>query len=88
MFGRPATAYIHLNYGIHWCLNVVTGAEGFPAAVLIRSLEPLEGLAEMRRRRGGRGRGRGRVVPIAIYARDPPSSRRLSVLGRPCNGIA
>ncbi len=63
MFGRPATAYIHLNYGIHWCLNVVTGAEGFPAAVLIRSLEPLEGLAEMRRRWGGAGAGAGAGRP-------------------------
>lgn len=52
LYGRPGTAYIHLNYGIHWCLNAVTDREGHPAAVLIRALEPVEGEDIMRRRRG------------------------------------
>jgi DNA-3-methyladenine glycosylase len=51
MFGPPGTAYIHLNFGVHWCLNVVVRREGYPAAVLIRALEPLEGLDTIRHRR-------------------------------------
>ncbi len=52
LFGPPGTAYIHLNYGIHWCLNAVTTAEDRPAGVLIRALEPTVGLEIMERRRG------------------------------------
>jgi len=52
LYGPPGTAYIHLNYGVHWCLNAVTTAEGHPAAVLLRGLEPVLGEEVMRRRRG------------------------------------
>lgn len=52
LYGPPGTAYIHLNYGIHWCLNAVTDRDGHPAAVLIRALEPVEGEDTMLRRRG------------------------------------
>ena len=51
LYGPPGYAYVYLNYGIHWLLNAVTGPLGFPAAVLIRALSPIDGLDAMRRRR-------------------------------------
>ncbi len=52
MFGPPGRAYVYLNYGLHNLINVVTEREGFPAALLIRALTPLEGIDLMRQRRG------------------------------------
>jgi DNA-3-methyladenine glycosylase len=65
LYGLPGIAYVYLNYGIHYLVNAVTEREGSPAAVLIRALEPIDGIALMTRRRGEK---RG---PIANLCRGP-----------------
>ena len=63
MFAAPGTLYVYRSYGIHWCVNVACEPEGTGAAVLLRALEPIHGLEEMRRRRGG--------VPDALLCAGP-----------------
>jgi DNA-3-methyladenine glycosylase len=55
MFGPPARSYVYRSHGLHWCLNFVCREEGHGAGVLIRALEPLAGVEQMRERRGLEG---------------------------------
>ncbi len=71
LYGPPGMAYVYLNYGIHYLVNAVTEREGSPAAVLIRALEPRDGIAAMRRRRSAAGPKRGSALAVDDLCRGP-----------------
>ena len=79
MYGPPGLAYVYFTYGMHWMLNLVTEAEGFPAAVLIRAIQPLEGISCMQDRRGGK--------PLSQLANGPAKLTQALGIAREQNGL-
>ncbi len=79
MYGPPGFAYVYFTYGMHWMLNLVTEAEGFPAAVLIRAFEPLEGIERMQELRGGK--------PLSQLASGPARLTQALGIARGENGM-
>lgn len=79
MFGPPGHAYVYFTYGMHHCLNLVTEPRGRASAVLIRALEPVDGIGLMRRARG--------VTEEARLARGPGNVTRALGLRRAHDGL-
>jgi len=77
MYSAPGHAYVYFTYGMHWMLNLVTEAEDFPAAVLVRAIIPTEGVSLMRRRRGR---------PDAILTDGPAKLAQALGIDRRLNG--
>jgi DNA-3-methyladenine glycosylase len=67
LYGPPGVAYVYLNYGIHYLVNAVTEPAGHPAAVLIRALQPIDGISLMAKRRSPTSRS----VDVADLCRGP-----------------
>lgn len=89
LYGRPGHAYVYVNYGLHHLVNAVTEAEGSPAAVLIRALAPLEGLALMQARRGQlRWRAGKAAVPDVALCRGPGNLTAAMGIGAEQNRVA
>ena len=83
LYGPAGYAYVYLNYGLHDMVNAVTEAEGHPSAVLIRALEPVEGLALMRRRRAKAPWRKGKpAVADHQLCRGPATPRSPGITSR------
>ena len=79
MFGPAGYAYVYFTYGMHWLFNCITEQEGFPAAVLIRAIEPTDGVEIMSARRSPRPRGN--------WTNGPAKLTQALGIGRAQNGL-
>lgn len=86
LYGPPGRAYVYLNYGIHQLVNAVTEPEGSPAAVLIRALEPIDGVDLMRTRRERLRPDRRRHVGDAALCQGPGNLTVALAIGPKQNG--
>jgi DNA-3-methyladenine glycosylase len=87
MFGPPGRLYVYFTYGMHFCANLVCEAEGVGAAVLLRALEPTNGLERMAERRGPVVRRRDGTVDGRLLCGGPARLTQALALGRAENGL-
>jgi len=79
MYGPAGRAYVYFTYGMHWMLNCVAGPEGFPAAVLLRAIQPIEGLEIIAQQRAGR--------PAQEWCNGPAKLTQALVIDGRFNGV-
>jgi DNA-3-methyladenine glycosylase len=79
MYGQPGHAYVYFTYGMHWMLNFVTEEDGFPAAVLLRAIMPLEGIETIAARRKGK--------PERLWTNGPAKVCQALAIDGSCNGL-
>ncbi len=79
MFEAGGMAYVYFTYGMHFCFNIVTEREGFPAALLVRALEPLSGIEEMKKRR--------EKDAVTELTNGPAKLCQAMGIDRSCNGL-
>ena len=85
MYGLAGTAYVYFTYGMHWCMNVVCASEGDPQAVLVRAVEPVEGVERMEAMRLANPKA-ARALPAAKVAAGPARVCAAFGLDRAWNG--
>ncbi len=78
MFGPPGNAYVYFTYGMHWMFNIVTGVEGQANAVLLRALEPVEGISIMTRHRNN--------IPLKQLSNGPAKLAQALAIDNSLNG--
>lgn len=87
MYAKPGTLYVYFTYGMHHCANIVCGSPGEPVAVLLRALEPIQGLDTMRANRSRPGAARASSIRDHELCRGPGNLCKAFALDRTHDGL-
>jgi DNA-3-methyladenine glycosylase len=86
MYAKPGTAYVYFTYGMHYCMNVSCAAQGVPQAVLLRALEPVEGLEAMGQLRARAPSSMARSIPASDLCSGPAKLCKAMGIDRALDG--